>query len=904
MFNSINCNSIRHTMKLKFTLNYKTEWGQTIFLKIHSANEENMLFEMQCLSESNWETSYEHPNDDDLEYSYCVKADQDRCFSKELGKKRVLHLANYQSDIQIVDALPKANGDSPFETIVFTDIFFKRKPIKVAASKTKNKNLSLRLYNPQVEPNRHIAIVGNQKCLGNWDAKKRIKLCETDFPYWSIDLDSSEIQFPLEYKYLLVDTKTDEIVEWEGGENRILLHADVASATIVNDANYKREVASWKTAGVAIPVFSLRSEDSFGTGDFMDLKKMVDWAKMTNQHFIQILPINDTILYHSNYDSYPYNAVSVYALHPIYLSLERMGVLKDKAAKSRFEKLKKKLNENSFSDYQNVLNAKWEYFKLIFEQESEIVFASKDYKLFFDKNREWLLPYAVFSYLRDLNKTPEFGKWEKHSIYNKDEIEQLANEGSDDYREISFYYYLQYHLHIQLSEVRDYAHSKAVAIKSDIPIGVSPRSVDAWVEPLLFNTHMQAGAPPDDFSVTGQNWGFPTYNWDEMAKDNYQWWKKRFKKFVEYFDAYRIDHILGFFRIWEIPSDDVWAMTGAFSPSIGMTAKEIVGYGISWSEDRFLKPYLKEHVIRAVFGQYADDVMREYLEMDGWQSFKFKSEFDTQKKVEAHFATLGYNFTKKELQIRDGLYALHSEVLFIRDKIDENLYHPRITMQSSYVFRDLPNDARQSLDALYNDYFYHRHNEFWKKEALKKLPAIISSTNMLACGEDLGMVPDSVPEVMEELELLSLEIQRMPKKMNVEFAMPADAPYLSVCTTSTHDMNPIRAWWEEDEQLTQRFFNHALGKHGPAPKECTVEIAELIIQQHLDSDAMLVILPWQDWLSIDKVLRHENPHSERINVPADPRNFWCYRMHLTLEELLSSKRLNNKIKKMIKSGGR
>jgi 4-alpha-glucanotransferase len=250
------------------------------------------------------------------------------------------------------------------------------------------------------------------------------------------------------------------------------------------------------------------------------------------------------------------------------------------------------------------------------------------------------------------------------------------------------------------------------------------------------------------------------------------------------------------------------------------------------------------------------------------------------------------------------LYALHCEVLFVKDKRQEGKFHPRISMHSSYSFRDLPDNVRKTLDSIYIEYFYHRHNEFWKEQALKKLPALVSATNMLVCGEDLGMVPDSVPEVMHQLEITTLEIQRMPKKTNVEFAMPADAPYLSVCTTSTHDMNPIRAWWEENPAVTQRFYNRGLGISGPAPEHCSAEIAERMVKQHLDSTAMLVILPWQDWMAVDTKLRLKDPNAERINIPADPRNFWCYRMHMTLEKLLSEKRFNAKLKKLIQESGR
>ncbi|MHB9056056.1 MAG: 4-alpha-glucanotransferase [Paludibacteraceae bacterium] len=859
---------------------------------------------MTCENDSHWRVTVHLPfrEEKTIKYRYAIKK-TDNTFQYEFDGLRNVVIPTNDKNIILEDYWRIPNGDSPFNTVAFTECFFKRKKSRKVKSIAEN-NLKLRLNCPRLESGRHFAIIGNQNILGNFDEEKKIKLNDSDYPFWYLELSTKDLKFPIEYKYLIVDSKTDEVIAWGGGPNRRVENADKSAYTIVTDENFIRTVPDWKTAGVAIPVFSLRSEESFGTGDFMDLKKMVDWAKITGQHIIQTLPINDTILNHSNYDSYPYNAVSVYALHPIYLRLERIGIPKKKKDIAYFEKRKKELNENTFSDYQNVLTEKWKYFRLIYEQEGTVTLQSLDFKKFFEKNREWLVPYAVFSYLRDKNGTPEFGKWKEYELYKKEEIDLLANQKSECYHEIALFFFLQYHLHIQLVEVHEYAHSKGVALKSDVPIGVSPRSVDAWVEPKLFNTHMQAGAPPDDFAVTGQNWGFPTYNWNEMAKDGYQWWKSRFRKFMEYFDAYRIDHILGFFRIWEIPGDDVWALTGSFNPSLPFSIQELQSRGLWWDESRYLKPYLRDHVVRAIFGKYADDVMREYLQTDGWQNFKFKPEYNTQKKIEAHFASLGYNFTTKEVAIRDGLYALHCEVLLVRDKNNPSKFNPRIAMHGSHTFRDLDDERRRAFDRIYVEYFYHRHDEFWKEQALKKLPAIISSTNMLACGEDLGMVPDSVPEVMKELEIISLEIQRMPKKANTEFAMPADAPYLSVCTTSTHDMNPIRAWWEEDPALTQRFYNRALGIEGPAPETCLPWVAEKIIDQHLHSTAMLVILPWQDWMAIDKNLRHKNPNAERINIPADPRNFWCYRMHLTLEQLLSEKKFNAKIRKMIKESGR
>ncbi len=894
-------------MKVQFKIHYVTQWGQSVYLMLHSPAQEpsqsSQAIVMQCNANFEWTAELNIDSSlSSITYQYTL-LNTDKEFDYEYGKKRVVAINPDKKDICIQDFWRGPFGDSPFITAAFSDCFFKREKTKASAT-AKTHNLMLRLNCPQMEPHRHVAVIGNQAALGNWDESKKLKLDDTDFPVWQVTLDAKDFKFPLEYKYLIVDTATDKVLAWGGGPNRIINSINQQEFTVVTDEHFLRTIPSWKGTGVAIPVFSLRSEDSFGIGEFNDLKKMVDWAKKTGQRMIQTLPINDTILYHTNYDSYPYNAVSVYALHPIYLHLDKLGKLKDKKLKTYFDAQKQELNEKTFSDYENVIKVKWEFFKAIFLQESSVVFASDDYKNFFETNKEWLIPYAAFSYLRDLNGTPEFGKWPAYSLYNKADIEALSAPTTEHYSEIALFYYLQYHLHKQLVEVHDYARANGIGFKGDIPIGVSPRSVDAWVDPELFNANGQAGAPPDDFSVTGQNWGFPTYNWELMEKDGYQWWRKRFQKLAEYFDAYRIDHILGFFRIWEIPADAVWGLTGSFHPALPFSSSDLESRGLHWDEDRFVKPYLKEHALYATFGKYTDEVIRKYFVPDGWQQFKFKPEFNTQKKIETHFATLGYNFRKEEILIRDGLYAMHCEVLFVRDMRQPDKFHPRISMHSTVGFRDLPEATRRLLDKIYIDYFYHRHTQFWKQQAMTKLPALISATNMLVCGEDLGMVPDSVPDVMNALEILSLEIQRMPKKVNTEFAMPADAPYRSVCTTSTHDMNPIRAWWEEDAVLTQRFYNRALGMQGTAPETCEQWIAEKIIEQHLQSQAMWIILPWQDWMAIETKLCHEHPNAERINVPSNPRNFWCYRMHMTLEQLLKEDDFNAKIKEMITESGR
>ena len=884
-------------MKIKFNIHYVTQWGQSLYLLLNSQiDSESQAFVMECDERNQWSAELSLPQSETLiSYQYAL-LEVDKNFIYEKAAIRTIALTS-NSPLNIYDQWHRVYGDSPFLSTVFVDCLFKRnKSAEIQFSKTSN--LEFRLFCPQVETYQYIAILGNQDALGNWSVDKKMRMDESQFPYWKIAIDTSEFDSALEYKYLLVDAISDEIIDWEFGENRSIQQLDFSALNLINDDHYNRTLPSWRGAGVAIPIFSLRSDEGFGVGEFNDLKKMVDWAKKTNQRIIQTLPINDTILSHTNADSYPYNAVSVYALHPIYLNLERLGALKVNKLNTYFEDKKRLFNSKPSLEYQAVMNDKWKYFKAIYAQEGQTIFATADYKKFFEANEEWLVPYAAFCFLRDNNKSPFVGEWEKYNSYNKFEIENLSSPNSEFHSEIALHYFLQYHLHLQLVDAHDYARANGIVIKGDIPIGVSPLSVDAWMHPNLFNIQVQAGAPPDDFSITGQNWGFPTYNWELMEKDGYQWWRKRFQKLAEYFDAYRIDHILGFFRIWEIPKDAVWGLLGSFNPALPLSPADLLKKGLKWDEQRFLKPHITDKMLVDLFGEQADQVINEFLLVDGRGRFKFKSHYDTQRKIEQYFC--GVMMDARQAAIRDGLYNLLCEVLFLPDRHEPGKFHPRISMERSATYLDLPETAREILKEIYVDFFYYRHDVFWKEQALKKLPVLISATNMLVCGEDLGMVPHSVPDVMEVLDILSLEIQRMPKKENVEFGLPFDAPYLSVCTTSSHDLSPLRAWWEEDINSTQRYYNQILGLEGDAPSSCDPSIIQQIIEQHLHSNAQWVVLPWQDWMALDTNLRLQDPMAERINVPSNPNNFWCYRMHLSLEQLLKDDEFNSKISELIK----
>lgn len=627
-----------------------------------------------------------------------------------------------------------------------------------------------------------------------------------------------------------------------------------------------------RIAGCAIPVFSLRSQSGFGVGDFGDLKAMVNWVAQTGQKILQILPINDTTSSGTWVDSYPYSAISIYALHPMYADLRQLPQLKDTKAMAEFEERRLELNALSQIDYEAVNRAKREYLLLVFGQEFSKVKRTKAYKSFLRDTDFWLNGYADYCIRRDARLWPE-----------------QARAGAD------FYRYMQFVLDGQMREAHEHAISLGVMLKGDIPIGVNRYGCDVEMEPGYFNMNGQAGAPPDNFSADGQNWGFPTYNWDAMLQDGCTWWIRRFQNMARYFDAYRIDHVLGFFRIWEIPTHAVGGLLGQFQPALAMSMKEINGYGLWLGEDFMTRPFIADWVLERVFHERAEEVKQNFLVHEHDDIWALKEDVDTERKVEA---------LHLDEELTAGLYALIRNVLFVRDHKTPHLFHPRIAVQQDTVYETLWQHDKDNFNRLYNDYFYRRNNQFWYQEAMKKLPLLVDATDMLVCAEDLGMVPDCVPWVLEQLQIMSLELVSMPKDSTVRFGLLERNPWRSVCTISSHDSATMRMWWDEDMDMIQDFYNDYLGYSGPAPHPMPAQLAQDMLQRHLNCPSALCILTLQDWLACNESLRLPDAGAERINIPSNPRHYWRYRMHLNIEDLAKAMEFNTQISGMIHQSGR
>lgn len=831
-------------MIITLNINYRTQAGEDVRVNVRHDDGTYTIHPLTSTDGETWLGTINLKNvaNPYVDYFYSV-------YRMKTEVRREWHMMTHRVEIigkendsyLVYDIWYEQPEDSFLYSSAFTDCLHRRKR-KLTPKQDCRKTLRIKVRAPQLRHGEQLRIVGSVQQLGNWDCSKSIEMYEHDNNEWACTIDVVEVMGEtIWFKFII---KHGEDYIWETGNDRYMQIPEIGRQQVMV---YEMHPASFpieaqKFAGTAIPVFSLRSKSSFGVGDFGDLKKMIDWVAKTGQSILQVLPINDTTLTHSWTDSYPYSCVSIYALHPMYCNVNAFMDIKqgEKTLRDIYEGVRLELNALKQVDYERVNYVKTEILRHAYNAHAKTIFASAEYKEWFKEEESWLVPYAQYSVLRDKYHTPDYTQWPDHNVWNEDDRKSLTSPRTKAFREASFYYFVQYILAKQMKEAHEYARQAGVVLKGDIPIGVNRQGCDSWMEPRYFNMNGQAGAPPDEFSVTGQNWGFPTYNWNEMLKDDCAWWVRRFSNMSKYFDAYRIDHVLGFFRIWEVPMPYEIGLMGQFQPALGLTVHEIEQYGLHWDEERFLKPC---------------------------------DEYDW-------------------------------DVLFLRDHNSNDKFHPRIGSQFCSAYNILEDWEKDCYNRMYDDYFYHRNNHFWRLEAMKKLPRLVNATRMLVCAEDLGMVPDCVADVMNELRILSLEIQSMPKETGLRFGKLKHNPYRSVCTISSHDTATLRMWWDEDYERTQDYYHSRLHRGDDAPHPLPGWLARDIIYRHLACPSMLCILTLQDWLSIDEKLRLTDLNAERINIPANPKHYWRYRMHIDLEDLLNAESFNYQLSGLLKETNR
>lgn len=883
-------------MKLYLNINFGTKYGEKLVLKVKDEKGETREYPLNYDVNNNWTLELDWYSKS-ITYSYLLKNQYDIVVDQEYAAHNVNFPNNFK-DFKIFDVWNLKNFPENYLTskILENDLHpFKSEKVSIL----KKHSHLFRLEAPLFKKNWSVVLMGNDAGLGNWIDNAALKMSQTDVGIWEVAAEITS-QYPFQYKYAILDEISGKIISMENGNNRYCdgnLEADLLQ--IQADHYFKFSINElYHAAGVAVPVFALRSENGFGVGEFLDLKILGDWAKAAKLSMVQILPINDTIANFTWTDSYPYAAISVYALHPQYLSIEHLDFKLDKKFAEKYHLEKIALNNCELIDYEKVIEAKWKYINLIFNTNKTEILKDKNFKNFLKDNESWLFPYAAFCLLRDSYKTPNFNNWKTHKKYIAGKISAFFVEKHKDFSAVMVHCWVQYQLHLQLTEARDYLHDLGISIKGDLPIGIYRYSVEAWAEPELFGMDFQAGAPPDNFSDLGQNWEFPTYNWEVMKQDGYAWWKKRFKALEQYFDAMRIDHILGFFRIWRMPMNATQGILGYFYPAVPVKMEEFQALNIPFNFDRYCRPFINEEILWNYFGEKKQEVAEEFLYNHFNGNYTFKEEFDSQWKLKDYFVENPQDWKEEKL------ISLCANVLFLQEQTgEEYVYHPRFNVHKTDSYKFLNDYEKKQIYDLYVDYFFKRQEGLWYASGMEKLPPILKSTNMLICAEDLGLVPDCVPQVMDRLGLVALKVQRMPSD-NVPFYNPKYAGYLNVVTASSHDSSTLRQWWHENRELTQRYFNNQLNQYGTAPWDLTLDLAEIIIKQHLYNNAMLAIFPIQEYFATETKLTNPNMDNERINQPDVFPHYWRYRMHLDLETLVTETEFNEKIAGWVLDSGR
>lgn len=871
-------------MKIIFSVQFHTQLGENLWLEV-SDQKNPQTFEMSYTGNGFWTCELDYFSKK-IEYIYKVTQHNGDILNQEL----VPHIVNFPYNYQEFFIFDQWNLKNFPENYLINKVLevhypnFSKERITIVKKHSHWFKVKVPLSNKEFR----VVLLGSTPELGNWEYEKAVKMFQTEIGVWEVPIEiSSEIDF--QYKYAIFDASKNQILDLELGDNRTAKpNKDRDLLHIISDHNFETNNEYWfHGAGISVPVFSLRTANGFGVGEFSDIKKLAEWCSQLGFKIIQLLPINDTTADYSWTDSYPYAAVSNDALHPIYLSLEKLNFRLSDTVWTDYQIEKKALNSLSQIDYEKVILLKWKFIQLIFDANKKEIVKDKDFRKFLKENERWLVPYSVFCVLRDQNKTADFTQWKNYKRYVAGRIKPFFTPKSKEYFKVMMHSWVQYQLHLQLSEAVNDAHQLGVSLKGDLPIGIYRYSVEAWTEPHLFEMDYQAGAPPDFFSTNGQNWGFPTYNWAAMEKDDFSWWKGRFHSLEKYFDALRIDHILGFFRIWRIPISEITGSMGYFHPSIPLRYDDFVNAGLDFSFIRYCQPFINEEIIAKFFRNESELIKQIFLVQNRDSTYSFRGEFYSQKEIQK-FCTEH----KIDEEIENQLLHLFANRLFITEDINgEKVFHPRFNNFATESFEYLSDFEKEKIYEITQNYFFQRQEKLWEKSGADKLGRILESTNMLICAEDLGFVPKCVPKVMYELGICKLKVQSM-SSLDEQYFNPQNADYKTVLTTSTHDTETLRQWWQNEEEITQYFYNIQLGKHGKKPENLSSELMCEVIQQNLQSSAMLVIFPIQDLLVANSDILLGNLDEERINIPSIFPHYWRYRMPVSIEDLIQSSNFN------------
>lgn len=668
-----------------------------------------------------------------------------------------------------------------------------------------------------------------------------------------------------------------------------------------------------KLTGTAVPLGALYTKENPCIGEYPDLIPFADFCKECGLELIQLLPVNDT-----GTQSSPYSGLSAFALHPIYIRIKDIaGFPELYNSSTKFQKLYNTfIEENKYSgryNYTKILNQKNELLKLLYEQTQTWQNGKPEPELEkFIKSNPWLITYCVYKNLKWNYMQASWKTWHLDDQQKTpEEIKKLWDTKAFK-KEHLFYAWQQLVASGQFKTAVNYVKKSGILLKGDMPILMNEDSCDAWANPQFFNQNLRAGSPADGENPCGQNWGFPTYNWKNLKENDYSWWKERLNVASKYYDAYRLDHILGFFRIWAIPETDCNALTGHTEPFASFKKDDLYELGFDDDRIRWLcKPHIPTGIIEDITWNHelAHKILETLcVQLPGEELWLFKDSIKGSKQIQKADFTEFCNDENAEKRIKDALIKKWSDRALL--EVSKNKIIPMWTYGSSTAWGTLNKTEQESLTKLFEN-INKKNEKLWKKQA-EEIFTAITKNKMIPCGEDLGVGIECVPQTMKKFDILGLRVVRWSREW-AEEAQPY-VPFekyepLSVTTTSVHDSSTIRQWWKDEKESVQAFIkaNEELFEEdeavrtGAGPEVFSPEIAECILKASASAASLWYIPPLQDFLYLNQKYYLENADDERINVPGSVNEFnWTYRIPCAVEVLTKDRSLIEKIKKIAK----
>lgn len=662
-----------------------------------------------------------------------------------------------------------------------------------------------------------------------------------------------------------------------------------------------------KITGVVVPLGALYTKENPIIGEFADLVPFAQFCKQSGLKLIQLLPINDT-----GTQSSPYSGLSAFALHPIYIRISQVPgfdqlYAKDAKFKKQYDSFVSNHKYSLRYDYDNILNKKITLLQMLYEQTPTGTTGEPVEELAkWIKKNSWIKTYAVYKNLKWKYMQASWKSWlveDQHKT--AEEIAKLWDKKAFK-KEHLFYAWTQFIADQQFTQAVDAVHAEGILLKGDMPILMNEDSCDIWAFPEFFNQNLKAGSPADGENPTGQNWGFPTYNWKNLKDADYVWWKDRLKTASKYYDAYRLDHILGFFRIWAIPATDCNALNGHTEPYACFKKDNLYELGFDDDRIRWLsKPHIPTGVVEEITWNHeiAHKILEILCERIGNEElWLFKNSVKGSQQI--------WDTSFGELCNQDGAFRIKQKLVEYWSnrtllEVAKNKYIPLWTYGQSTSWGTLNETEKSGLLKLF-EAVNKKNEKLWKKQADEIFTAITSDIKMIPCGEDLGVGIECVPKTMAQHNILGLRVVRWCRKWEKEgqpYIPFEDYTPLSVTTTSVHDSTTIRSWWDgEKSSDISHQSSEKLSVRELIDEESdafTPEVAEKILAAGAKSASMWYVNPLQDYLYMNKEYWLENADDERINVPGSVNQFnWTYRIPCSVEALNEDSDLINKIKKI------